>query len=558
MFVLKRLLEAAPASLRVEIFEAGGRLGQGMPYSEEGATREHITNVSANELPDLPSPLHHWVRSLPQSVLDEYGIQRASFDEEKVLPRLLFGRYLHETFAALIARAREAALPVEVHYHCRVVDLCDLPEKAALEVVTEHGERLEFDQVVICTGHRWPHEDDDPSSGYFSSPYPPAKIARRMNHPVALRGSSLTAVDAIRTLARHNGSFGRSPSGELGFERDPESPDFAVIMHSRNGLLPCVRFHLEDPQVVGVDLLGKDDYRAIRRENDGFVPLDAVFESDFKAQIRERDPVLYERIQEMTLEQFVEAAMRSRERQEPFALFRAEYQEGRRSVALDRPIPWKEAISILSFSMNYPAKYFSAEDMLRLKQTLAPLIAVVIAFLPHGACEELLALHDAGALDLVEVGAESRVERQEGGGIVYYYGDDASPAARPFATFVDCVGQPALAWDELPFPTLLSQGVFSQATVRFRDSRQGEIHAKGQPDDVRREPDGGLRLLLPGVAIDDAFRPLDSQGRPHSRVQLMAVPYMGGHNPDYSGVDFCEEASQRIVAAMLGRAAIPR
>jgi hypothetical protein len=30
----------------------------------------------------------------------------------------------------------------------------------------------------------------------------------------------------------------------------------------------------------------------------------------------------------------------------------------------------------------------------------------------------------------------------------------------------------------------------------------------------------------------------------------MAVPYIGGYNPDYSGLDFCEEASEKIIKSM--------
>jgi hypothetical protein len=28
---------------------------------------------------------------------------------------------------------------------------------------------------------------------------------------------------------------------------------------------------------------------------------------------------------------------------------------------------------------------------------------------------------------------------------------------------------------------------------------------------------------------------------------MMAVPYIGGFNPDYSGLDFCEAASKEII-----------
>lgn len=37
--------------------------------------------------------------------------------------------------------------------------------------------------------------------------------------------------------------------------------------------------------------------------------------------------------------------------------------------------------------MNYPAKHFSAEDMLRLQKTLMLLIAVVIAFVPQSSAK---------------------------------------------------------------------------------------------------------------------------------------------------------------------------
>jgi hypothetical protein len=32
---------------------------------------------------------------------------------------------------------------------------------------------------------------------------------------------------------------------------------------------------------------------------------------------------------------------------------------------------------------------------------------------------------------------------------------------------------------------------------------------------------------------------------------MMAVPYIGGFNPDYSGLDFCEAASEVIIKSIL-------
>ena len=66
--------------------------------------------------------------------------------------------------------------------------------------------------------------------------------------------------------------------------------------------------------------------------------------------------------------------------------------------------------------MNYPAKYFSAEDMLRLKEVLMPLISLVIAFVPQVSAEELLALNAAGVLELIAVSSDSVVIPSDKGG----------------------------------------------------------------------------------------------------------------------------------------------
>ena len=53
-------------------------------------------------------------------------------------------------------------------------------------------------------------------------------------------------------------------------------------------------------------------------------------------------------------------------------------------------------LAVLSFAMNYPVRYFSAEFMQRLQKDLMPLISIVIAFMPQGSAEEMLALNEAG------------------------------------------------------------------------------------------------------------------------------------------------------------------
>lgn len=551
LFVFKKFFEAGRTDFEIHIFERKQRLGLGMPYGDEGANPEHITNVSGNELPDLVEPLADWVRALPEKTRLRFGIDGDRFTQEKVLPRLLFGMYMESQFQSLLTAAEEKGLATFVHLDTTVSDLRDLNSEGQMEVVVSEGSPIVFDRVIVCSGHNWPKGKEEKVPGFYASPYPPAKISKLFNHPVALRGSSLTAVDAIRTLALNNGGFVRKGAHLLEFVALPEAQDFKIVMHTRNGLLPCVRIHLDEPEVSDEGLLPRREWEAARREHDGFVPLDLIFEEDFKKLLAEKDPELFEQIRDKTLEEFVDLAMTPREDAPPFHLFKKEYAESLRSLSKRESIPWKEVLAILSYALNYPAKHFSAEDMLRLQTVLMPLISVVIAFLPQESCEELIALHDAGRLELVAVGEDSKIEVTPEQEIVYRYTDEGGvECSTRYETYIDCVGQPHLSVQDFPFPTLIEQGVVCRARLRFRSLEKAREQMAKDPESVEQDSDGTYHLLVPGIAINDAYQPVSAEGRANPSLHIMAVPYIGGHNPDYSGVDFCEESSSLVVESI--------
>lgn len=518
-----------------------------MPYSAEGANDEHITNVSGNEIPMLITSLADWIKSVPKDTLDKFHIDPNCFNEYKVLPRLLFGQYLSAQFDLLQKQAKEDGIDYEVHYNSNVTDIIDHPEKDSVEVEINGKEKFEFDEVIICTGHNWPHQHEGKVEGYFDSPYPPVKLALQLDHAVAIKGSSLTAVDAIRTLARHNGVFDKDHTGKLFYQRLHQSPNFKLVLHTRNGMLPAVRFHLEDSHLSNDSLLTDQQIAAHIAGNNGFLSLDYVFENDFKLPIKEKSPEFYTQIKDMNLEGFVQAMMELRERLDPFQLLKAEYAEAEKSIRHKKSIYWKEMLGVLSFALNYPAKHLSAEDMQRLQKTLTPLISIVIAYIPQSSTEELLAMHQAGVLDLVPVGEDSRVEAAAAGGADYNYTDEAGKQQSVhFNTFIDCVGQPHLAFEDFPFKSLLNNRTISPARLKFRSAAAGE-EAMNAGKDVTQDQNGDYYLKVSGISINDHFQVVDAYGAFNDRIYIMAVPYIGGYNPDYSGLDFSEAASAAIV-----------
>jgi hypothetical protein len=203
-------------------------------------------------------------------------------------------------------------------------------------------------------------------------------------------------------------------------------------------------------------------------------------------------------------------------------------------------------LGVLSFAMNYPAKYLSAEDMQRLQDVLMPLISIVIAYVPQSSCEELIALHESGRLGITDVGDQSEVEVNNEGGIIYHYRDPGGhKQEKAFKTFIDCTGQKHLSMDNFPFPALVRERSVTPARLKFREP--ANIKQPGNED-----IEGGF-LKVPGVAITDHFNAIDKEGTPNKRLYIMAVPYIGGFNPDYSGLDFCDAASGLIVSDILNK-----
>ncbi|WP_299250979.1 FAD/NAD(P)-binding protein [uncultured Cytophaga sp.] len=552
LYVCKNLISSASTNIELHIFEKSDTLGAGMPYSIIGANDEHITNVSDNEIPELLSPIHDWVKEAPLELLNHFNIDPTTFNEYKVLPRLFFGRYLSAQFEKVIALAKTKGIAVHVYLNHKVVDIEDVQTRNEVIVSTEEDKKRTFNRCIICTGHYWPKTLEGNIPNYYDSPYPPSKLERTFNHPVAIRGSSLTAIDVIRTLAAAHGRFEKNDTGEVCYIRSETFEDFRMVLHSRNGLLPAVRIHLEESQASSHNLIHPDQVLENRKTNNGFLSLDFVFEMAFKDAIKEKDPDFYARIQHKTMEDFVQLMMRYRLRLNPFSLFEKECVEADISIHTHKPIFWKEILAALSYAMNYPAKYFSAEDMLRIQHTLSELIANIIAFVPQDSAREILALHKAGVLDLIRVDRKSTVEPVQTGGAVYSYMDtNGNRQCQNYKTFINAFGQAHFPIEVFPFKSLNKKETISQATLKFKDVYAAETEISKGNKDVHKNRDGTYSLYVSGIAINDFFQVVDQNGIGNKRVYIMAVPFISGYNPDYSGLDFCERASSVITETIL-------
>lgn len=544
LFMLKHIVEQQIPTEKILIFERHERLGVGMPYGKYGAEKEHVANVSANELPELLEDFETYIQKYPT---DEFGdfCEGGKINLYEVIPRRLLGDFLEYSFEKYINIAKSQGISVDVFLETEVKNIIPQKPGAGYQIETEF-EKFLTDIVILCTGHVWPKKFEDNIAGWFDCPYPPSKLEIKANFPVAIRGASLTAVDAIKSIARANGKFRLQEDGSLQYELNDASPNFRIDLYSLNGFLPALRFHSEeDPYSTGWTMT-LDEIYDYKQSHGGFVDLDYVFERNFKKPLLEKDPKFHERIRDLSIEEFVEEMLAMRRKIDSFDLFQAEYKEAEKSIHRHDSVTWKETLSAFSYAVNYPAKHFSAEDMERLKKSLMPLISIIIASLPQSSYHEIMALYRANILESIAVGEFSEVVPNDDGGCTYKFVDEYDcTITKRYKIFIDAIGQKPMLFNDLPFDGLKNSAL-SPGYLYFKDKDAGEKKEEQDSVNIGHTANGDYYMRVPGLAINDHFQALDGYGAAHANLFIMSVPFIGGLNPDYSGLDFCDTAGERI------------
>lgn len=551
LFVVKHLMAEKIYPKELYIFEKSENLGSGMPYSHYGANFEHVANVSANELPELPQSFTDFVTKKDLKDYPDF-VNKAgeSINEYQVIPRLLLGNYLEDQFHHLLKTAGKHGVSIKVFKNTKVVDI-DRKNDDFFNVITESGDINKVSKVIICTGHQWSSENEIRSKGWYDSPYPPSKFNIASNHSVAIRGTSLTAVDAVKTLARLNGKYVEE-NGGLKYLINEENKNFSITLFSKRGFLPALRFHSEGSPYSEGWIMSHDEIYEYKQKHNGFVDLDYVFNLNFKEPLRKKNEGFYQEIKDLTIEEFVNKMLELRERLDSFQLFRAEFAEAEKSIERHQTIAWKETLSAFSYAINYPAKHFSAEDMMRLRKTLLPLISVIIASLPQSSYKELIALYDAGILHLVSVNENSRIESHEEEGIIYHYTDEAgAEKSDHYKLYIDAIGQQPVQFNDIPFEGLKNGRLISSGYIKFKDPEKGKSEFERDSSHIMKTEPDNYYLRVDGLNINDHFQALDYYGKATEDLYIMAVPYIAGLNPDYSGLDFCDTAGKRIVQSLV-------
>lgn len=524
IYTLHALVEAATRPFALTIFETQPSAGRGTPYRPGWNDPAMLSNIASIEIPPLEDRLIDWLKAQPRTRLIALGVDPDDIGDRVFYPRLALGDFFYDQFQALLARAERQGISVTIRTRCTVLDAVSAPDGMTL-TVRPRGAAIftqRFDHVVLATGHQWPAEPEV-RPGYFLSPWPASALAAIPPGKVGIRGTSLSAIDAAVALALAHGAF-EEAGDRLCYVPSPDTEEFRMTMMSRKGLLPEADFYHPVPyeplaicteQAIEELITGPDEDL-----------LDRAF-ALFKRELALADPTYAASIDlgDLALEDFCDRYFADRVEADPFAWAKANLAEAKRNQAAQVTVPWRYAILRMHEVMALLIPHLEQADFQRFSRYFKPVFVDDYATVPHESIERMLALHDAGKLEILAVGDDYKVDshRAEGGAVLQLGQDRIA-----FDAFIEATGQRPLSAKDFPFPSLLEQGI-----VR---------------DEVSPDPVKASR----GIVIDDHYHPI-SDAIPTDQLFCLSLPFILGRHPFIQGITSSHEMG-RVVGGELAAA----
>ena len=524
LYTLAALIDGQQ-SLAITLYEAGDQAGVGMPYDEHANHRAMLANIASIEIPPLTCTYLEWLREQSAGFLAGYGVAKETLHDRQFLPRVLLGHYFRAQFLALVTKATERNHRVTVFEGCRVTDL-QAGDNALRLWTNRHAEPAHFDRVVIATGHVWPSTAEG-GPGYFPSPWSGLIGTAIPAGAVGVLGTSLSGIDALITVATAHGGFLLDDHGDLQYQPHADTEGFRATMMSRKGILPEADFYCEIPYRPLVFCTEEAIERLIATHEHGL--LDAIF-ALFRQELALADPDYAARIglSMLSVETLAPAYFRERQSADPFAFAARNLAEAEMNQKRQYTVEWRYAILRMHEVIACAIPHLDAADLERFHKHFKTVFVDDYATVPHDSIRRLLALHRAGKLAVKAIGDDAEIDNEcvQRGAVVRFDGQELR-----FDAFIDATGQSSLSARDLPFSTLVGQGVVSPASTR------GSLMA----DEMVRTG---------GVDLDAAFRPIFNENLSRN-LYCGSISFLLHKLPFVQGITSARDIGDVISAAIL-------
>ncbi|MCL6652685.1 FAD-dependent oxidoreductase [Agrobacterium rubi] len=526
-------LSSSPKPLSITIYEAENYAGKGTPYLPTINDPAMLSNIPSIEIPPLGETLVDWLRGRDDEYLSTFGIVRSSISERQFYPRLVLGDYFHDQFLFLKAQAEKRGHKVDIRVQHRVRDIALETHDIRLKVEAS-GEAFDavYDHVVMATGHNWP-ESTETHPGYFMSAWPASALQSIEGGRLGILGTSLSAIDALMTVATSCGSFIHDSAGNLQYQPSTGREDFHAVLMSRKGLLPEADFYCPLPYMRPRVCTPEAINALIASGSNGL--LDKVFEL-FRSEIVLADPHYAAEIglSQLTVDTFASAYYARRSDIDPFVWAAANLAEAKQNAAAEFTVPWRYAIMITHEIIAKIVPHLDTDDFARFNKSFKGIFIDEYATVPHLSIERLLALRNAGRIEILKLGGDYDITKpQSSRGACVAMGEKTER----FDNFIDATGQSALSARELPFPTLVNQETVRKAPTP-------------EPSGFMLGDNTVSTVRLGGIDVDESYR-TRTAGTVSNRLYCAAIPFLLHKNPFVQGITSAAETGEIVAHAII-------
>jgi uncharacterized NAD(P)/FAD-binding protein YdhS len=449
---LLKALSTSSEPLAITVFEASETAGIGMPYDPALNADYMLCNAFSREIPKLDRTLIDWLKDRPARELSEWELSAHDLTARAFFPRVLIGEYLQSQFEDLGAKARKAGHLVEVLTSCRVDDI--LPRggtgaKAEVSFTAGHEpKKAQFDDVVIASGHSWPERPEIHGISLVS-PWPYTRITNLDQPAIGVLGSSLSAIDIVIALGHARGTFDEIGDQVRWLPNDADAA-FRITMVSHMGIMPEGDFYYPFPYEHLERLTPEAINEEIARGPDKL--LDRVF-ALLCEELDCSDPDYLSKFAESgrSVEGFGPAYFSRRRDLGGLSAVKKDLASVRETLKRKETIPHRYVLLRGHEIFDRILRHLPQAEYDRFLEHLMPVFADCYAAVPHLSLARIIALYDAGVLELKAT--------EEGAKFTQFSNDQIDVMTEDgvirFDVVVDARGQDPAALLELPFPQLV-------------------------------------------------------------------------------------------------------
>ena len=231
-----------------------------------------------------------------------------------------------------------------------------------------------------------------------------------------------------------------------------------------------------------------------------------------------------------------------------FEGMRKEMIQSKKSVEKKQPIHWKEVIDDLMYSLNFHASLMPAEDHIYFHKEIMPFLMNVIAAMPIPSGKLLLALYDAGKIEIVK-GRVTIVDSFNDKFTTIKVVEGNTKYLHEYKMFINCSGQSPVTVENYPFQTLVTKSLVNSPLIRFKNRIKVSKLVNPKKKKLVVKKKDHFYYKLPGINIDSAYRILTKKQNPVETIHDISFTHTIGLRPYSYGLQACSATSEILVSS---------